>query len=614
MLRQATTVLLGLLLASAARAGPADSPFRIRAHAGHAAARPGEELPVAVVFDIADKHKVYEESVKIDAASGSSVKILRTELPRAIEKHDKATGEVRRVYLGRTVFRLAVEAPGPAAERPGEVRVALSVRFQGCSETVCFLPESRPLELRLPVRRDGEPPELANQEFFAPLLGTKGEPPASPADDFTRRNPLVAILLAFAFGLLLSFTPCVYPLVPVTVAVIGARTGSGGWRKGLVLSLVYVLGLSVTYAALGVIAAKGGSSVGAASQHWAVVSVMAVVFVALAVSLFGVYDLEIPSSWQSKLRMRRAGGPVGIFLMGTLSGLVATPCVAAPLASVLVFIAATGSVVLGAAMLFAMAWGMGALLILAGTFSGLSSKLPKAGGWMVGVKTALGIVLLFAALYFMRPILPLWAFTAWLAVPLFVLGLWRGVWTRAAPDTPRPKLALRAAGLAMFVLGAYLGVGALIRGGMPAPLLSAIYPDEVVPSPSKIEFRTDYETALREAKVSGRPVMIDFVLPNCSGCRQLEENVFSRDDVAAETERFITVRVDLAAAPVSAARAEPDVPAAPVPVGEFKATYRIFGAPSVVWIDTSARIRHDLTVADGGVAPAEFLRRMRAVE
>ena len=632
MLRKSASILIGLLLVSSTartgRAGEADSPFRIRAYAGHAAARPGEELPVAVVFDIADKHKVYEESVKVDAASGSTVRILRVERPGALEKHDKATGEVRRVYLGRTVFRLAVEAPGPTAERPGEYRVALSVRFQGCSETVCFLPETRMLELRLPVRRDGEPPELVNQEFFAPLSAAKGEPPASPADDFTRRSPLVAILLAFAFGLLLSFTPCVYPLVPVTVAVIGARTGSGGWRKGLVLSLVYVLGLSVTYAALGVIAAKGGSSVGAASQHWAVVTVMAVVFVALAVSLFGVYDLEIPSSWQSKLRMRRAGGPVGIFLMGMLSGLVATPCVAAPLASVLVFIATTGSVVLGAAMLFAMAWGMGVLLILAGTFSGLSSKLPKAGGWMVGVKTGLGIVLLFAALYFMRPILPLWAFTAWLAVPLFVFGLWRGVWMRVAPvsatraepdvpvapDTPRAKLVLRSVGLAAFVLGAYLGVGALIQGGMPAPLLSAIYPDEVVPSPSKIEFRTDYEAALREADASGRPVMIDFVLPNCSGCRQLEENVFSRDDVAAEAKRFVTVRVDLAAAPFSAARAEPDVPAAPVPVDELKVRYRIFGAPSVVWIDTSARIRHDLTVADGGVAPEEFLRRMRAVE
>ncbi|MHC4200503.1 MAG: protein-disulfide reductase DsbD family protein [Planctomycetota bacterium] len=608
MFRQYALILVGLLAMHApVRAGEpawAGSPFAVNAHAGYAAARPGEEFPVALVFDIADKHKIYEESVKIDAAPGSKTKLLRIERPRALEKHDGATGEVRKVYLGRTVFRLAVEAPGPTVERPGEVRVALSVSFQGCSETVCFLPETRPLELRLPVRPEGRPPELVNRELFTPLPATplpatKGEPPA-PADDFTRRSPLVAILLAFAFGLLLSFTPCVYPLVPVTVAVIGARTGAGGWRKGLLLSLVYVLGLSVTYAALGVIAAKGGSSVGAASQHWAVVTVMAVVFVALAVSLFGVYDLEIPSSWQSKLRMRRAGGPVGIFLMGMLSGLVATPCVAAPLASVLVFIATTGSIVLGAAMLFAMAWGMGALLILAGTFSGLSSKLPKAGGWMVGVKTALGIVLLFAALYFLRPVLPVWAFTAWLAVPLFVLGVWRGVWKRTAPDTPRGRLALRAAGLAAFVLGTYLGVGALIREGMPAPLMSALYPDEVVPSPSKITFRTDYEAALREAEASRRPVMIDFVLPNCSGCRQLEENVFSRDDVAAEAKRFVTTRVDLAAAPV--------------PVEELKARYRIFGAPSVVWIDTSARIRHDLTVADGGVAPEEFLRRMRAVE
>jgi thiol:disulfide interchange protein DsbD len=218
---------------------------------------------------------------------------------------------------------------------------------------------------------------------------------------------------------------------------------------------------------------------------------------------------------------------------------------------------------------------------------------------MVAVKTALGVVLLLAALYFARPVLPSWAFTPWLAAPLLALGIWRGLAVRLPAEASRGKLALKAAGVASLVFGLYFGTGALIREGVPAPLVSGLYPDAVVPSPSRIEFRTDYEAALEEAREAGRPVMIDFVLPNCAGCRQLEEEVFSREDVAEEARRFETVRIDLA---------DP-----PVPVERLKEEYRVFGAPTVVWLDSSGRIRHGLTVADGATPPEAFLERMREV-
>jgi thiol:disulfide interchange protein DsbD len=595
-------MLLGALLISMpAEAGePAapESPFTVTVHAGLEAVRPGEELPVAVVFDIAAKHKVYDDAssvLEVGLVPGEGAKLLgNVKRPRPHEKFDPATKKTRRVHEGRAVFRLAVEAPAPSPDRPGEVVVKVRIRFEGCSESICFLPDTRTLELAVPVRDEGSPAARVNAELFKE---TETPSPSARQDDFTGRNPFVAVLLAFLFGVMLSFTPCVYPLVPVTLAVIGARSAGGGWRRGLALSLVYVLGLSVTYAALGVIAAKGGSTVGAASQHWAVVTVVAVVFLALAASLFGVYDLEIPASWQAKLRMGRKGGPLGVFAMGLLSGLVATPCVAAPLASVIAFIATTGSVFLGGAMLFAMAWGMGVILVLAGTFSGLQSRLPKAGGWMLAVKTALGVIIVLAAIYFLRPVLPAGTFTPWLAIPLVAVGVWRGVIVKTAPDAPRGVLALRAAGIITLVFGAYLGVGALVRAGVPAPVVSNLYPDAIVPSPSKIEFRTDYADALAEARAAGRPVMLDFVKPNCPGCRELEHNVFSREDVAREAQAFVRVRVDI------------DDP--PVPVAELKALYGIQGAPTVVWLGRDGDPRRELTVADGGIGWQEFLRRMR---
>jgi thiol:disulfide interchange protein DsbD len=595
-----TMLAAALVVPAPAAGGEAarpESPFIVTVHAGLESIRPGEELPVAIVFDIAEKHKIYDDdlsALEVGLAPDEGAKLVgKVKRPLPHEKFDSATGKTRRVHEGRAVFRFAVEASGPEPGEAGRTLVKVRVRFEGCSETICFLPDVRTLELAVPVRPEGAPAVRANAELFEDAYA---EPAAAP-DDFTGRSPLVAILFAFLFGIALSFTPCVYPLVPVTLAVIGAKSAEGGWRRGLALSLVYVLGLSVTYAALGVIVAKGGATVGATSTHWVVVTAVGIVFLALAASLFGVYDLEMPASWQAKLRMGRKGGPVGVFAMGLLSGLVATPCVAAPLYTVLTFIARTGSVFLGGAMLFAMAWGMGVILVLVGTFSGLQSKLPKAGGWMLKVKTALGVIVVVAALYFLRPVLPAGAFAAWFAIPLIAIGVWRGVIVRAAPDAPRGVLALRAAGIATLVFGLYLGGGALVRAGMPAPGISYLYPDEIVPSPSLVEFRTDYAAALAEARAARRPVMLDFVKPNCPGCRELEHNVFSREDVARESEAFVRVRVDIN---------DP-----PVPVEELKDAYGIEGAPTVVWLDGDGKPMHDLTVADGGIAPEEFLRRMR---
>jgi thiol:disulfide interchange protein DsbD len=592
---------MGLLLARAVAAGETPSPFAVYVRPGRAAARPGEELPVAVVLDVAEKHKVYAEKteftepVEIDVAPDSAGRVTRIDSPPPLTEVDPVTRIPMKVYVGRAVFAAIVEMPGADPESPGVLRVKLRVRFQGCSDSLCFPPDTRDLAVSLPVRAEGEEPRIVNREFFAatPVDG-------QAADGGEPGGWLYYVLFAFAVGLLVSYTPCVYPLVPVTAAVVGASRA--GWRKGLALSLLYVLGLSLVYAILGALAARGGGAFGAASTHWAVAVVVGTVFIALAVSMFGVYDLEMPASWQAKLRMRRGGGPLGVFLVGALSGLVASPCVAAPMGAVLAYVTTTGNALLGAMVLFSMAWGMSVLLILAGTFSGFTARLPKAGGWMLAVKAALGVVMVVAALYFLRPVLPARAFTVWLAVPLVAVGIWRVVASRAGPGSPRGKLALHAAGIIALVLGLYFGLGALVRVGMPAPLMAGLYPQEVIPSPSKISFRKDYAAVLAEAGDGKTPVMVDLVRTNCSGCRQLERDVFSRDDVAAEAERFARVKLNID---------HTDVPREDLD--------RLRGgnplvAPMVVWINGSGRVRHDLTVIGGDVAPEEFLRRMREVD
>jgi len=581
---------LALLLGTAlARTGSGEaSPFDVRVLPGLDAATPGKEFPVAVILEIAPGHKIYADSVGVSLEPGRPGRLAGLRMPPPLEEPDPAGGAPRAVYESRTVLTLSVEVP-VSTGADGVFRTVLTVRFQGCSQGTCFLPESRELPLEVPLRTGGAPAAPLNADLFA----------EATESSFPHRGLVLAMLTSFGLGLLLSLTPCVYPLIPVTLAIVGTRRGEGGWAKALALSLLYVLGLSLTYSALGMLAAAGGRTFGELSTHPAAVLAVAATFLAFAASLFGVYDLELPQSWQAALRMRRSGGALGVLLLGALSGLVASPCIAAPVASVLLYAATTGNILRGGAMLFALAWGMGAILVVAGTFSGLMAKLPKAGGWMLGVKTALGVMLVAASLYFARPLLPDAAFTAWCALPLAGLGLWLGVYRKSPGPDDRRGLALRAGGLVALVFGLYFGVGALVRAGMPAPLLGGLYPRRLVSSASRVSFRTDYSRALDEARANAAPAMIEFVLPNCPGCRELEERVFSREDVALEAERFVRVRVDLSAPQV--------------PVEEIRSRYRVFGAPAVVWIDSAGAVRYDLTVTDGQVPWELFLERMRLV-
>ena len=199
----------------------------------------------------------------------------------------------------------------------------------------------------------------------------------------------------------------------------------------------------------------------------------------------------------------------------------------------------------------------------------------------------------------LRPVLPAWSFTVWLAAPLIGIGLWRGIVVRTPFDAPRGRRALRAAGIAALVFGLYFGVGTLIRAGVPVPVVSALYPGTILRSSSRIPFRTDYRKAMAEARELARPVMIEFTGETCPACRELESGVFSRDGVAAEAERFVSIQVDVD---------RPDLP------GDVLGRYGVKGVPTVVWIDSGGNVLDALTVTGSDIAPEEFLRRMKQVD
>ncbi|MEW5765784.1 MAG: cytochrome c biogenesis protein CcdA, partial [Acidobacteriota bacterium] len=351
------------------------------------------------------------------------------------------------VLRGRASIRVPLTVPAGEA---GPIRGTLLLKWQACQdygEKICFLPARSAVSIEAPVILAPPAPAGPAPETPAPTppVVEPAVEPASPPEavpqpeapqggsfqdrfgQAARENVPFALLLAFLFGVLSSLTPCVYPVIPITVAYIGSRSEGKGRAHGFLLSLAFVLGLALLYAMLGAVSAKAGQTFGSLAQTPWVGIPVALLFFALALSMFNLFEFKTPARLTNRIEQTkqksRGGGFVGAFLIGALSGLVASPCIGPLILAILVVVASTGSSFLGFLYLFTFALGLGLLFLVIGTFSGVLAALPKSGGWMDGVRVLFGALILAAAFYFAGLYLPRPAF--WLASGLglgFVAG------------------------------------------------------------------------------------------------------------------------------------------------------------------------------------------------
>jgi thiol:disulfide interchange protein DsbD len=341
-------------------------------------------------------------------------------------------------------------------------------------------------------------------------------------------------LASFGFGFLTSLTPCVYPMIPITLAIFGARGGDVTRRRALLLASAYVVGMGVTYAVLGVTIAliSGATAFGSQLGHPAVVIPLVVLFVALAASMFGAFELSLPSGLQARLNQIGGKGFGGAFAMGLVGGLIAAPCTGPFLAGLLAYVSTTGSVVGGGSLLFVYALGMGVLFWVLAAFA---LSLPRSGAWMESVKSIGGIALLWAALYFLRPLVSeLRMFAApdlWflgLAIGAVVLGVLLGG-IKLSFHGPWPERLRKGAGVALMVLGAYAAWDWKLTPKQRLPWIH----DEVV--------------AFDRARAEGKGVLIDFAAEWCIPCKELELT-FGDDEVYdAITGSFVPLKLDVTA-------------------------------------------------------------------
>jgi len=482
---------------------------------------------IEIRFDIAKDYYLYRDKFRF-AADGEAVREVRLgapSLPRGTEKNDETFGKVE-VYYHEAVIRLPVERGG-SGPRP----LTLKVSSQGCADAgICYPPQQQKLTMELP-----DPASAPATVSTKPPAGVAADESGRIAGLFRSGSFWLLTGSFFGFGLLLSLTPCVFPMIPILSGIIvgAGRAGHGvSHARGFALSLAYVLGMATTYAAAGVAAGLTGTLLATTLQNPWVLGGFAALFVLLSLSMFGFYELQLPIVLQSRVSEEAAhlkGGSLpGVAAMGALSAVIVGPCVAAPLAGALLYIGQSGDAVLGGGALFAMAIGMGTPLLAVGLSAG--TLLPKSGPWMEAVKKAFGVILLATAVWLISPVIPVVVqMIAW-AVLLIVPAIYLHALDPLPTHARGWARFWKGIGIVMLLLGAAMLLGVLAGSRDPLQPLSVLRANAAGgEAPAALPFTrvkslSELEHRLRTAK---QPLLLDFYADWCVSCKEMEKLTFA---------------------------------------------------------------------------------------
>jgi len=547
---------------------------------------------------IADDIYLYTDAIKIKVKDGSGISVQKITNPKAVDHH----GDM--VYLDTPTFILDLEKD---LDVSGMKNIELEITYQGCSEQgLCYEPYTDVYKLEVDSSKLEELLEVVQKKTLKPLkplTTTEVKVEAEKvelsetdtiADTIKSGSVLVILLTFFGFGLLLSLTPCVFPMIPIISGVIISQGEGLTTKKAFVLSVVYVLAMSVAYTIAGVLAGLFGANLQAALQTPWVIYSFAGVFVALAFSMFGFYELKLPDSLVAKVSSNSSrSGFIGVAIMGFLSALIVGPCVAAPLAGALVYIGQTGDAFLGGAALFSMSIGMGLPLIAVGVSAG--RFMPKPGAWMTMVSAVFGAMMLGVAIWMLERVVD--TYVTMLLYSMLGIGsaLYLGAFDKEA------HIFRKSIAMIMFIYSTALFIGAM--GGStsmikPLSFLQTTSSTTVKESSLHVEFEVissidELDAVL--AKNKGKKVLLDWSAGWCAVCKELDKVTFSDEAVKVKMNEFVLVQADLTAN-TKAQKA-------------LSKKYGVFGPPVIMFFDEESNVLKSKTIV-GFIEPEPFLKHL----
>ncbi|MFQ5659033.1 MAG: protein-disulfide reductase DsbD [Gammaproteobacteria bacterium] len=552
-----------------------------------------------VTWQIAAGYYLYHDKFSFRIAEGDAkIDTRMVQIPHGKLKEDPTFGSVE-VNTG------AVQVDLPLLRQAlNRSSITLEVGYQGCKEnSICYPPIKKQLPLMLDLFATPAAAATASPGITRGNAGT-----LSSQDAVTQRLEEAGLLLNifafFGFGLLLSLTPCVFPMIPILSGIIVGQGDRITVLQAFLLSLAYVLAMAVTYALLGVIAGSFYFNLQTASQNVWVITAFSLVFVALAFSMFGFYELQLPAAIQSRLTGlsddRRSGTLAGAAIMGALSAIIVGPCVAPPLAGALLYISQTGNAVLGGLTLFAMGLGFGVPLLIIGASAG--SLLPRAGPWMNTIKRIFGVIMLGVAIWFMGRILTgPFIMYAW-ALLLIISGIYMGALDRMEKGVTWTRL-WKGIGLAVLVYGVVLVIGASSGSRDVFKPLQRLTQARgtVAQTDNELHFKTiktvdDLNRELIEAVRMGKPVMLDFYADWCVVCNEMEKNTFPDPKVHAALKDVILLQADVT-------RNDKNDQ-------ELLQKFDLYGPPAILFFGTDGKERKSYRLI-GFVAADEFTHHAR---
>ena len=510
------------------------------------------------------------------------IRVTGSSYPAGIEKKLDFSEQPLRLYDGVVYIGATVEvSPGFA---PGDTVIAATLTYQACDNEKCLMPAMVTVNIPITVSTMRESIDTAHPEIFARMKfpdegsGEAGESGGAFGRTVAKRGLFVAFLLVFVGGLALNLTPCVYPIIPITVSYFG---GQSAGRRGntVALAILYLLGMAAMYSILGVVAALTGSILGSALQNPFVTAFIALVMVALALSMFGLYEIRIPARLSGFAGTAKTGY-VGSFLMGLTVGIVAAPCIGPFVLGLLTFVGERGDPALGFAMFFTLSVGLGLPYVFLAVASGSISKLPRSGEWMEWIRKLFGVILLAMAVYFLDPVLNDTAYFLLMGGLLVVAGVVMGFVVRMTSSSPAFTWLRRAVGVLMPLLGLYL----------------VFAPGHIFAVGGGIQWAAYSEELLAQAKT---PVVIDFSAEWCIPCKEMDRETFRDPAVVEAAKRALMLRADVTLSGTKE-------------VAALREKFKIRGVPTVVFIGSNGVERADLRVihfVDGD----EFLKKLNAL-